>query len=106
MFLFYLMLLLSFPASSQDTLKIIPLKYGFFDRKIKPVHSLPFIFPTPKTISYYNYPLTSNEIIRRENGKVTYNRVYNAITNNNHDGFFGNLLGVPRIQKPRNTPGF
>ena len=66
----------------------------------------PFVFPISRQIDYSNYPLTADQILRRNAQAGSYDRMYNLITNHNKNGFIGNLLGLQRIQKPHPSPGF
>jgi hypothetical protein len=93
-------------ADAQDSLKIKPFIYHQTSTVEKKHYYQPFVYQKLKTISYYNYPLTSNEIIARERGKVLYNRVYNTFTNHNRDGIFSNLTGLSKVKASRADPRF
>ncbi len=93
-------------AFAQDSFKIKPFVFHQSATVEKNYYYQPFVYQTPKTISYYNYPLTSNDIIARERGKVLYNRVYNTFTNHNKDGIFGNLTGLSKVKASRADPRF
>jgi len=96
---------ISFTASAQDTIRIKPARLTLVDHdKINSFYR-PFTFPLSKTIDYSTYPLTANEILRRNSQATAYSRVYNSITNKNGNGFVRNLLGVQR-QRQHVVPGF
>ena len=101
-----LVIFISCNALAQDTIKIKRTPYNFSLRQPRANPYKSFDFPLSKAINYSNYPLTADQILRRESQIRGYNRMYNLITNRNKNGFLGNLLGVQRIQKPHADPRF
>ena len=96
----------SFTVAAQDSTKLTPAKLSFNFHRVRTSPYGPFIFPLSRTIDYSNYPLTANEILRRNDQIKAYNRMYNMITNRNKNGFIGNLLGLQRTQRTHPSPAF
>ena len=102
----FFMLVLSFTITAQTIVKTTIIPQSISIRPLKPNPYKAFDFPLSKTIDYHNYPLTANQILRRDSQVRGYNRMYNLITNRNKNGFVGNLLGLQRIQKTHADPQF
>ncbi len=96
----------SFTGAAQDSTKITATKLSFNFHRVRTSSYGSFIFPLSRTIDYSNYPLTANEILRRNEGVKAYNRVYNIITNRNKNGFIGNILGLQRTQRSHPSTAF
>ena len=103
---FALLFLLSQELKAQDAAKPLPTRLSVNFNKANPNPYHAFNFPLSKTIDFTNYPLTADQILRRESQINGYNRMYNMITNKNKNGFIGNFLGLQRIQKTHADPRF
>lgn len=102
----FFLLAASVTGVAQDSAKLIPAKLSFNFHQVTTSPYGAFIFPLSRSIDYSNYPLTANEILRRNDQIKAYNRVYNMITNRNKNGFIGNLLGLQRTQRTHPSPAF
>ena len=98
--------LLSPAVKAQDIVKPLPTRLSVNFNKAKPNPYHAFNFPLSRSIDFTNYPLTADQILRRESQIKGYNRMYNMITNKNKNGFIGNFLGLQRIQKTHADPRF
>jgi hypothetical protein len=102
----FVLLTITFSAVAQDSVRIKPIRLTLIDHSKTTSFYQPFAFPLSKTIDYSTYPLTANEILRRNAQATAYNRVYNSLTNRNGNGFVRNLLGLQRVQRQHPSPGF
>ncbi len=106
LFSLLILIITTFTASAQDSIRIKPIRLTLIDHDKANSFNKPFAFPLSKTIDYSTYPLTANEILRRNAGVNAYNRLYNGLTNRNGNGFVRNLLGLQRVQRSHPPPGF
>ena len=102
----FILLTIALTATAQDSIRIKPVRLSLVDHDKANSFYRPFTFPISRTIDYSNFPLTANEILRRNSQINGYNRVYNSITNRNGNGFVRNLLGMPKLQRSHPAPGF
>ena len=98
----FAMVCVSFTVAAQTIVKTNITPYTLSFHPVKERTYQAFVFPLSKTINYSNYPLTANQILRRESQI----RAYDLLTNRNKNGFINNILGHQRNQHQHANPGF